>query len=199
MERNGHYYAQFNEDVFLDGLFRKIGTINKLCVDVGANDGKFCSNTRFFMEQGWEGIFVEPDLTKFNKLKSLYPEEWCIDKKVDSQTTIDMILDSIHFPKTFDLLSLDIDGQEYHVWGDMVKYRANVVVVEWSPYVQCDFIPVLGSDGKNGCNQAGLHPMFKLALAKNYYVLAITPTNLICVDTQYCPERKMYWEGNFPL
>jgi hypothetical protein len=151
------------------------------------------------MENGWEGIFVEPDEKAFVKLATLYPAEWCYKESVTNENTIDRILTKVHFPLSFDLLSLDIDGQEYYVWQDMVKYRPRVVVVEWSPYVQCDFIPERNSDGKNGCNQAGIHPMCKLALEKGYYVVAITPTNLICVDQKLCPERKQYWEGNFPL
>lgn len=193
------YHAQFNEDAILNGLYHKIGTTNKLCVDIGANDGKFCSNTRFFMENGWEGIFVEPDEKTFEKLATLYPPEWCLKEKATSENTIDGILTKVYFPLSFDLMSLDIDGQEYYVWRDMVKYKPRVVVVEWSPYVQCDFIPERDSNGKDGFNQAGIHPMLKLAIEKGYYVVAITPTNLICVDQKYFPERKQCWEGNFPL
>jgi len=193
------YHAQFNEDAFLDGLFRKIGTTNKLLVDIGANDGRFCSNTHFFVEQGWEGIFVEPDEKAYAKLVKVHDPEWCFKEKITVENTIDRLLSKADFPLSFDLMSLDIDGQEYWVWQDMTRYRARVVVVEWSPYVQCDFIPELGSDGKDGYNQTGIHPMFRLALDKNYYVVAITPTNLICVDQQYAPERKLYWNGNFPL
>lgn len=177
-----------------------IGTTNKMLCDIGAADGIIFSNTRFFMEQqGWSGCFAEPNADSYNKLIDLYPEDKCSRKAVTDDNTIDGLLEQMSFPLRFDLLDLDIDGQDFYVWESMVRYRARIVIVEWSPYVQRDFVPVRGTYGEEGKNQAGLFPMLRLARLKEYKVVAITPVNLICVEGELIENWKRFWNGEFPL
>jgi len=194
------YYSQFHEDALVDGLFSKIGTTNKILCDIGASDGQEFSNTRFFMESpGWDGAFIEPNPDSYRQLTKLYPEEKCSQTAITGDNTIDGLLEQMSFPRRFDLLNIDIDGQDYYVWADMVKYQARVVVIEWSPYVPLDFIPVRGSDGDGGRNQTGLFPMLRLARHKGYSVVALTAVNLICVEGKLLGDWKEYWDGEFPL
>jgi hypothetical protein len=152
------------------------------------------------MEQvGWDGAFIEPHSARHRELTKLYPAEKCLRETVTKDNTIDNLLEQMSFPKRFDLLNIDIDGQEYYVWGDMVRYRARVVIIEWSPYVETDFIPIRGSDGALGQNQTGLYPMLRLARQKDYFVVAVTPINLICLEGKLFSRWKMGWDGEFPL
>jgi len=170
-----------------------------LC-DIGAADGITFSNTKFFMEQsGWGGIFVEPNPPSYEKLRQLYGTYRCLKMAIDGDNTIDGVLEQMSFPLRFDLLNLDIDGQDYYVWEAMVRYRARIVIVEWCPYVAFNFLPVKGSDGNRGENQAGLFPMLRLAHSKEYKVVAITSVNLICVDGKLLENWKRYWDGEFPM
>ena len=147
--------------------------------------------------QLWEGLFVEPEKERFEKLVGLYGEKYCWNYPINSKDTIDFILKTFNAPKVFDLLSIDIDGQDFYIWSDMVEYRARVVVIEWSPYVDSHFIPERDYYGKLGTNQAGLFPMLNLARHKDYNVVAITPVNLICVDNEILPLN--YWKAGFPV
>jgi hypothetical protein len=198
-----NYYSQFHEDAIVDGLLRQIGVTNKFCVDIGAHDGVTLSNTKRLTEQGWYGIFIEQDKSRYHNLVDLHGEQQCVNLTVGDKHPIDSILLEAeplgYVPPQPDFMSLDIDGQEYYVWDDMVKYRPRIVCVEWSPYVNNEFIPIRNTDGKDGLNQAGLKPMLRLAHNKNYCVVAITPVNLICVDRALCPERNKYWDGEFPI
>jgi FkbM family methyltransferase len=53
------FQSQHGEDVFLWKFFHRKPT--GLCVEVGAFDGKSCSNTYAFESLGWDCILVEPD------------------------------------------------------------------------------------------------------------------------------------------
>ena len=53
------FESQHGEDVFLWKLFNRKS--KGLCVEVGAFDGKSCSNTFAFESLGWDCILVEPD------------------------------------------------------------------------------------------------------------------------------------------
>jgi FkbM family methyltransferase len=62
-------YSQYNEEEFILSFFEnKKGTL----VDIGAADGITNSNTRKLIENGWEGLLVEPTPINYNKLTNLY-------------------------------------------------------------------------------------------------------------------------------
>ena len=45
---------------------------------------------------------------------------------------MDSILGETSIPREFDLLSIDIDGNDYWVWKSLSKYKPKVVVVEYN-------------------------------------------------------------------
>lgn len=62
------FYSQHGEDALLAEIFRdRRGT----CIEVGANDGITFSNTKYFEEQGWACILVEPTPSLCEKIKKI--------------------------------------------------------------------------------------------------------------------------------
>lgn len=186
-----NYYSQFNEDALLDGLFQKIGVKNRWCVEIGAADGETLSNTKFFEEEGWQRVLVESDKELFNEFLS---RKNCFNERISADNKIDDILAKTDVPLNFDLISIDIDGQEYYVWRDMIKYRPRVVVIEYSPFVDADYIPLPDTDGQGGENQAGLKAMVELMQKKRYSIIAVTPVNLICIASEI---QKFDWANGY--
>jgi hypothetical protein len=93
---------------------------------------------------------------------------------------LDDVIDSFSpaTPTDFDLLSLDIDGQEYHVINSMLKYRPRVLIVEFDPNADQMYIP---EQGAGYLDQAGAQAMHFVAQARGYDVLCHTKVNLVCV------------------
>lgn len=63
------YYSQIGQDKFVDEYleFKENGVF----VDIGAHDGKSCSNSLFFEEnRNWSGICIEPGIEEFKSLNS---------------------------------------------------------------------------------------------------------------------------------
>jgi FkbM family methyltransferase len=61
------YYSQIGQDKFIDEYFES--KENGIFVDIGAHDGKSCSNSLFFERfRNWSGICVEPGPEEFKKL-----------------------------------------------------------------------------------------------------------------------------------
>lgn len=58
---NEKSFSQFKEDLFLLEIFKK----NKapVCIDVGANDGCYGSNSALLELHGWQCVLVEPNAT----------------------------------------------------------------------------------------------------------------------------------------
>lgn len=79
------WYAQFEEDLYLAPICKRLG-IEQLIVDIGAGDGLFLSNSRYFIEQGWEAILVEPNRDIFPHLlknSEGFPKVTCLNVAID--------------------------------------------------------------------------------------------------------------------
>ena len=62
-------YSQFDEDIYIKNIINEQKLdIPAVFLDLGAFDGAFLSNSRFFLESGWRCHLVEPDKDNFAKL-----------------------------------------------------------------------------------------------------------------------------------
>lgn len=66
-------YSQNGEDLIIKKYFDSL-KIDKGCVlDIGANDGITLSNSKLFIDNGWEAHLIEPS-TSYGKIIELYEE-----------------------------------------------------------------------------------------------------------------------------
>jgi len=63
------FYSQFYQDQYVYENFFQDKT-EGVFIDIGAHDGIAFSNTKFFEEQGWTGICIEPIPEVFDRLKT---------------------------------------------------------------------------------------------------------------------------------
>lgn len=170
----GNKYSQYGEEIYLDFIFKNIGTTNKHLVDVGANDGKWLSNTRRFIESGWTGLLI--DGKDFLGVKKHF-------------VTVDNILGILKKYKTpveFDLLSIDIDGNDYWVLEKILTtYRPRLIISEFnSEHTDCktikydpnfefrstDYYGYTFKAGKKLAEKSGYKVIFKNAALNMYYL-----------------------------
>lgn len=114
---------------YLDHLDLK----NKYCVDMAASDGISSSNTYSLFKEGWDGIAVELDSTKFAMLAIAYREFQNVNliKTKILPDNVSSILKSCMCPKEFSLLNLDIDGYDFFVLDKLLNdFRPSIICVE---------------------------------------------------------------------
>lgn len=173
-------YSQFGEDGVLAEIFRRIGTTNKQCFEVGAADGKWFSNSRKLIDAGWSAALIEADPKNWPQLDKLDnpPRVNVVHGKAEPSgpCSLDAILTQCGFDPHMDLGVIDVDGQDYYLWNGMLKFQPRVMVVEYDRFADENFIPDLGGKG-----QAGLAPICSIAVSKGYFNAATTPTNMIFV------------------
>jgi len=166
-DRAYNVYSQFGEDGILEAIFETIGTSNKWCLECGASDGLFFSNTRRLIELGWRAVLIEADKKTFQRLQA-NSEEFggrvhCVHEMIDADFRLESILARHGAPPDLDLAIIDVDGQDYYLLNSLLRYQPRVVVVEFDPNADPDFIPVLGGEG-----QAGVNAIERLAFGKLY-------------------------------
>lgn len=184
-DRAFNHTSQFGEDGIIEAIFERIGTTNKYVVDVGAGDGLMFSNSRWLIEQGWSAALFECDESRWKQCVENSGRFWeevsCTWVAIESagENSLDSRLSRLHAPTEPDLLSLDIDGQDYWVFNSLLKYKPRVVVIEYDPNVDPAFIPE-----PNGPGQAGIEAIMWVAQTKNYVPVGRTQTNLILVKRE---------------
>lgn len=173
-------YSQFGEDGIIEAIFNAIKFKNAFCFEAGAADGLFFSNTRRLIENGCGALLMEPDEKLFHSLKQRYPDQGSgvilINHALTRDYSVDAALSLVDAPIDIDLLSLDIDGQEYHILNAMVKYKPRVIVAEYAPDADPMFIPEPNGDG-----QAGRLALRFVLEARGYEIICRTYCNLIAV------------------
>jgi len=176
--------SQNGEDGIIEKIFEIIGSQNKVCVEFGAYDGRFLSNTwNLRVNKGWKGILIEADPVKAKQLCKDYPGDYCLNRYVSHEgpNSLDNILGSldIDISRNFDLLSIDVDGNDFHVWKSFKNYSPSVVIIECNPTIP-PYVELVGDPNNTdiGCSALAL---VKLARKKGYKLVAMTKCNLFFV------------------
>lgn len=172
-------YSQFGEDGLLAEVFRRIGTTNKQCFECGAADGKWFSNSRLLIDDGWRACLIESDPSNYPELDRLDGGKvTVVHGKAEpvGPNSIDSILKLCSFDDKPDLGILDVDGQEYYLWNGMQHFRPRVMLVEYDQYAPANFVPDLGGPG-----QACFAAICSIAASKGYCNVAVTPTNALFI------------------
>ncbi len=177
--------SECGEDGILAHIFSRIGSGRRFCVDVGANDGIAFSNTRTLIhDQGWGGVLVEKDAEAFSRLQSLYAETKTIatvhaEARSRGPNRLDALLSRAGAPRDIDLLCIDIEGNDYHIWASM-KRRPRVAVIDFNPTVPNDVLFVQ-QDDVSVHDGASLRALVELGNAMGYELAAATTWNAIFV------------------
>jgi len=180
--------SQNGEDGIIEKIFEIIRIDNKYCVDIGASDGKYLSNTwNLITNKTWKGLLIEGDLKRYNKLcdnYKKYPTTICLHKLVTfEEQDIDNILSKSEIPNNFDLLSIDIDGNDYHLWDSIKNYKPRVIIIEFNPTIYNDIEFIQPSD-MNIYQGSSILSLVKLGKLKGYELVASTACNAIFVHSE---------------
>lgn len=126
-------YCKDNEESVIHRLVEGIdpGT----CVDIGARDIEGSNVAKLILECGWSATLVERSALRVANLKqqfSGYPVN-IVKHNVTTQN-INKVL-----PIYYDLVNIDIDGQDYYIWQSL-NHKARVIVIEYNPQASGTYV-----------------------------------------------------------
>ena len=185
-------YSQAGEDGVIEKILELLPERNLWCVEFGAWDGILYSNTRsLIVNKKYSAVLIESDSEKFKDLQrncSAYPEVISINRFVGFHTYdhLDVILEATPVPEDFDFLSIDIDGNDYHVWKAIERYQPKVVCVEFNPTIptEVNFVQSAAESVNQG---SSLMALTELGVEKGYELVSVLPFNAIFVRSEYFP------------
>lgn len=173
-------FTSADEDGILLNIFKKIGTTDKTFVDIGSHDciNSNCANLAFHHD--WKGVFIDGNKAVLERGRHIYNKYFADRTKrfsfIHAIVTVNNINDILPQKQT-DLLSIDLDGNDYFIWENITAIDPRVVVTE----VQVEkgntnFIPEYNNEFElyesNTPKGASPLSMTKLAEAKGYALVA---------------------------
>ena len=135
LERHGfRAFSQNDEDGIVQEIFRRIGTGRKTFVEFGVQDG-LQNNTRLLLYQGWRGHWIEADASACRSMRRAFAAEIATGQLqlchgfVTTQNIVGLI--EAAQLGDIDLLSIDIDGNDYWIW-EAISLSPRVLVIEYN-------------------------------------------------------------------
>ena len=134
-------YSQNGEDGLIEQLIKELNIDKGTFCEFGASDGIRSSNTyNLMINHGFSGVSIEADNESYELCKrnyGLYPNVVVWFGKVvynEDDKTLDAWLSQSTLPHDFDILSIDIDGDDYYVWQGLNNYHPKIVIFETNSY-----------------------------------------------------------------
>lgn len=128
-------HSQNGEDGMIAYLVDRIGVASGEVVEFGLGDGSECCAANLVLTFGWSALLLEAREADAVAAASFFgakaPGRVTVDNTFVEPDTIDGLLAGRVAPE-FDVLSVDIDGNDYWVLDALEAVRPRVVVVEYN-------------------------------------------------------------------
>lgn len=192
LEHQRNVYSQMGEDGIIETILELLPNRNNWCVEFGAWDGEYLSNTCNLIENHeFNAVLIEGSAAKFPELKKRFA---CRDGVIPingfvgfgAGDGLDSFLCKTPIPEDFDFLSIDIDGNDFHVWKAVSAYRPKIVCIEFNPTIpsEVDYVQPADPTVQKGCSPRSLVALGK---EKGYELVCVQRFNCIFVAAEYFP------------
>jgi hypothetical protein len=181
-------YSQNGEDGILLYLFSLLGTTDRRVVEICAGAGIECNAANLIINHAWRGLLIDGSPDNVGYGRAFYSEcpntrlspPHLVDAWITAET-VDALVTSHGFAGSFDLLSLDLDGNDYWAWKALTSISPRVVVLEFNSHCGPERSMTISYDPEFRLDYAAtpyrcgasLPAFVKLARAKGYRLVGV--------------------------
>ena len=179
--------SQNGEDGMLAEIFRRIAETNRWCLEVGAWDGEHLSNTcQFWRDRGWSAVLIECNDESFAKLRVktrdlAHVHAFHVRVTATGESSLDSLLRQAGAPQGVDLVSIDIDGNDYYLLESLRDFKPRVIIIEHNPTIPPEVEVVQKPGAPRARFGASAGALTALARKKGYGLAGCTWCNCIFV------------------
>lgn len=139
--------SQNGEDGIIQEILRRIGTTNRVFFESGVGDGVE-NNSSFLLALGWSGYWVDANPRFLGHAKKQSGVRLKHQVATITKENVVELMEGMGVPYVFDVLSLDIDQNTYHVWDALSNHFApRLVVIEYNGVIPPQIEWVVEYDG----------------------------------------------------
>lgn len=132
-------YSKHGCDGLLLHIFSKIGVTDRTFVEIGIQDGRECNTANLSINFGWKGLLIDANKDWAEEAKRYYKKvlgsmasNVTVDHCTVTAENINSFLTGHKIDREIDLLSIDIDSNDYWVWKAITAINPRVVVIEYN-------------------------------------------------------------------
>ncbi len=189
LERYGYkVYSQNDEDGIIQEIFKRIGITNKKFVEFGVQDGTE-SNSHYLLFLDWAGLWIEGSKEYVNEINNKFNQpikngKLRVLNSFITRENINSLIESQGITGEIDLLSIDIDGNDYYIFEEINCINPRVIIAEYNAKFppECEWRMMYDKDfvwSGSDKHSASLKAFEKLAEKKGYNLVG---TNAIGVN-----------------
>lgn len=170
-------YSQCDEDGMIQEIFRRIGTGTRTFVEFGVETGIECNTVKLLIE-GWHGLWIDGSPAGVGQIRThfaafLNERRLQVLESFITAENINSLIQQGGFTGDIDLLSIDIDNNDYWVWKAIEVVKPRVVVIEYNATLRPPLslvVPYNPVQTWNGSNYFGasLEALVRLGRDKGY-------------------------------
>ncbi len=131
-------FSEFEEDGYLLYLLTLAGSASRTVVEISSQDGRTCMATNLVVHHRWRGFLFDGDpvfVAEGRRFFANHPATRASPPVMRSEwftrDNVNRALASAGVPNEVDVLSLDIDGNDLHLWNAM-NMRPRILICEFN-------------------------------------------------------------------
>jgi hypothetical protein len=131
-------FSEFEEDGHLLYLLTLAGSASRTVVEISSQDGRTCMATNLLVHHQWRGFLFDGDpvwVGEGQRFFANHPATRALPPVMRSEwftrDNVNRVLASAGVPDEVDVLSLDIDGNDLHLWNAMTM-RPRILICEFN-------------------------------------------------------------------
>ena len=130
-------YSQWGEDGIIQFLIREVTIQYKTFIEFGVEDFRESNCRYLLMSSDWQGFVIDGSSENISRLQNSY-FYWRHDLQsmaafVDKEN-INGLLKKSNFNRDLGILSVDIDGNDYHILNAINEFEPRIIISEFNPY-----------------------------------------------------------------
>ena len=140
-EREFKVFSQWGEDGILQFLTHNLCIKQRTFIEFGVEDFLESNCRLLLMKDGWKGFVIDGSKVNINRLKSSY-FYWryplhAIAAFVTRENVCEL-LDRSGFDRECGILSVDVDGVDWHILHELADWQPSIFVVEYNSVFGCE-------------------------------------------------------------
>src|SRR6201996_3967969 len=131
-------FSEFEEDGHLLYLLTLAGSVSRTVVEISSQDGRTCMATNLLVHHRWRGFLFDGDPVWVDEGRRFFARHLAtramppvMQSEWFTRDNVNRVLASAGVPDDVDVLSLDIDGNDLHLWSAMTM-RPRILICEFN-------------------------------------------------------------------
>ena len=129
-------YSQNDEDGIIEEIFNRIGTTNKTFIEFGVENGLEC-NSHYLLFKNWHGLWIDGSETHVRAIREKFAPvlangQLKVLQAFITRENINELFIEGGIEGEIDLLSIDVDGNDYYIWQAINVVKPRVVIIEYN-------------------------------------------------------------------